>query len=1128
MFQFKVQTLKVGVYLLLSALLFQMAAPVVAQISEPDALSVQREYKNPLQVSVTAVDKLLSAEDQFEFTVSVTNDATYPMTNVWVQLPTYSAIEYLALDAEALRVERLAPNETLQIPVSAKLLEANGEMGLKVSVTAVEAKTNTTILTLNTKGEAGDLAIESTVEPAEPWQYSFNPPGSSGFTGSAQYSYGFDVPPGDGGLTPALSVSYGSRGIDSLRAPVMSNGFGSGWSMPQAEIINENPIGFQNGQDFYNHKFTLMLNGSSYPLIYKNYTGDAQARYGEYLAIGNPTLYIRYRGETEAGQGAIPNDSGEYWEVRTSNGTVYRFGYTAQAEQVVEIGSGAASNPDRNEPQPRNDRLAPTSWKLDLITDADDHKVEYIYQTKCFEEDRTQTPIVCRNVPTVSNPMVASEADVALQEIRYNFVGSTPKTKIEFTYQFRNNHSLDEHTVYKTVGYYQPVTIRTMQHVSGSTYQQISRYQIAYHETSQNVGPEPKQSWWIDSITRYGADDVTALPPTQFEYLEIDGLMCDDGYNNCVPYLEVVKNGYGAVSKLTYEEFNTDYQVVSDIHTWDGVNNIYLDPNVGTATSHTEYDYSSATACYNSAGDPCGDTTPNPSDPETYPHNFTDSLVGFSEVKTYAKDPVSPYSTLSSSEQTFVINDYWGKGRTVASTSYLPGTTTPIQETVNTWVLGTEAVRLGSTETFIYDNTTSLAKVGTKQTYHYNPAHQGGQQLGLTTQVDTQIWDNTLTTPGWSAVQTRSTTFYIVEPPDDGDDFYQIVPWTQGLYEGDWTPLQVSLLLYDGNTNNPDTQTVTEGKLTLQRVLLPDTEQINPGIATMYDTIDTAFVYDGFGNQQKIRAYDTYGRMGYNPSNNWVYSIVPTTYRETEIGYSADGRTIEWTENPADHRSQYSYDPLFTWLPATMGTEIDTGTYASSTYKYDTFGRLIEIYDDQESTTEPLTVYTYNDTNGAVGGSTPFSMKTETRPDVFHNNAGGTGYELASISYLDGLGRTLQTVQLDGFRDSNNDDQHVRTAVAYDALGRTICTTSPQKVTTTAYDSAFDCLTQSEITTQTYDDAGRVASITDVDGSVTRQYYGNTGGNETYVTTIDANHHRTQAHTDMFGNLVASIEYSVK
>jgi hypothetical protein len=346
------------------------------------------------------------------------------------------------------------------------------------------------------------------------WQLTYSPPSASAYTGAANYSYPFSLPPGIGGLTPELGLHYSSRQVDGLNAPVMSRGFGIGWSMPQAEIINGNAAKFFNPDPteqggcpaFNKHLFTLVLNGRTYRLDPFN----SVSRHGEYYATGDPSLHVEYIDQ----ETNPPNETGEYWQVLTPDGTEYLFGINADSEQIV-----GPLYPDdnciENNGQPHLwSTHSVASWKLSQVTDVYGRQIQYTYATQCGEDGGGN----CRDIDPGTSGHQETEVDVAVDEIQYNFSGSTPQTVVSFDYDLHNDSAVDRDS-HMTAGYYRPVTI-TVEHNN----QVVNAYEFTYEGDSHEVTAPVSYDvgfWWIKTITPYGSDygpGATPLPAQTFNY----------------------------------------------------------------------------------------------------------------------------------------------------------------------------------------------------------------------------------------------------------------------------------------------------------------------------------------------------------------------------------------------------------------------------------------------------------------------------------------------------------------------------------------------------------------------------------------------------------------------------------
>jgi len=135
------------------------------------------------------------------------------------------------------------------------------------------------------------------------------------FTGSASYSYPIKIPKGTNDLTPDVSLSYNSGAARDI-----VQRFGSGWQLNQDYI--ERDVNFTPSVTS-DDKFVLHFKGAVYELVYVS----AEGRYHTKV---ESNLFI-----TKIGSGGT-NSMGEYWIVRTEDGTRYRFGYHSDSELVCD------------------------------------------------------------------------------------------------------------------------------------------------------------------------------------------------------------------------------------------------------------------------------------------------------------------------------------------------------------------------------------------------------------------------------------------------------------------------------------------------------------------------------------------------------------------------------------------------------------------------------------------------------------------------------------------------------------------------------------------------------------------------------------------------------------------------
>lgn len=510
-------------------------------------------------------------------------------------------------------------------------------------------------------------AYQATTDP-ELWKLTYNPPGASAYSGSATYSYSIELPPGIGGLTPDLTLSYSSRAAEGHTYPAMSQGFGAGWGLPQAQINNgssgrmytDDLGGTQGNTDFDKNAFTLVLNGMNYYLNPPSTAG----RYGTYKAIGSPELFILYAADL-----TIPNVSGEYWLVRTTDGTTYTFGRTEDAEQVIWPVEEA-----RNTAQPRNDRFSPYNWKLNSIVDVHGNRVEYVYESACGRYfsgggDRGQKR-------GDNGVFECTEVDAALTEIRYNFSGGQAQTRIVFSNTQVNSGPRRQEKI-MTAGVFRPAQVEVQRwDTSTAAYLLVSRYQFTYSD-----GAHYHSAWdvatefsMLTKIQHFGSDGTKELPAQTFAYNRdvIDG--CREGV--CVRLLTEVANGYGAVTVLSYARWsNKRWQVVTQAETWDGV--AFKKDTHARGQTLVVYDHTGATACFDTEDSGCDMGTQEPSE----------TLVGFNKatVKTQEWDG-STWKTLAQTETDFINANYLLLGKVSEQRQVDPVTGSVLVKDSYTWV----------------------------------------------------------------------------------------------------------------------------------------------------------------------------------------------------------------------------------------------------------------------------------------------------------------------------------------------------------------------------------------------------------------------------------------------------------
>ncbi len=887
---------------------------------------------------------------------------------------------------------------------------------------------------------------------AEPWEMTYTPPGVSAYTGAANYSYAIPLPPGIGGLAPSLTLAYSSRGVDGMRFPVMTSGLGAGWSMTQVEIINGNATRMYEDQyggcgchNFDNTLFTLVLNGATYRL--QPFSGVG--RYGRYTATGDPSLYIEYRAD------APNNVTGEYWIVRTADGTTFRFGYNEDAEQVV------APMSVHNIGQIRNPGFAVASWKLDSVTDLHNRQVRYTYGTGCgwhfVQADGCRRFSTSTHIPesyTFGSPPPAqptrkfrTEADVVVAKIEYNFVNNVPKTEVSFTYSSRNWEPVRT-SAYMIAGHYRPERI-LVKHAN----QIINAYDFTYieHSHRQTAMDVSTQFWQLTSITPYGLgfDPSTGtgpqMPVQTFAY-EQNATGCGDninGVNHCVALLTKVENGYGATTRFVYSRWGgSKWFHVTDVYTWDGVEHVYNGNNNAAAT-RIHYSRTGYTACYDKDGHGC--RTPSAT--------ASEALVGFSGVTINVQSPNGSggWTTKSRQEQKFRIDNYWLNGKNTESSQLDPTNNAVMTKEVLTWALSGRDARLTQRDNYVYDGSISLH---TYETYSYydGTGHYGG--LRRTTEYDEY---NTV----YRCVEQKYTH------QTDGNIWLVNRPLRQTMYAGNCGSNKETetLYRYDGSVSPTDNN--LNGKGQLEWTLSWD--------GVNYISEHREYYPTGSAQAGLLRKVETFN--DYSTTSAYATDVrqIVEIMSYSNIGLPLSTETSG--SNILTQSQTLTYNNSLPWL---INSVTDANNLTTN-YTYDSFGRLQSVINPGDTVASPSVRYVYSDAESPWFLS-PMLMETYYKDGLLQNVR----------QFYDGFGRLVQE-QNKNFAVDGVGLQDIITTYSYDALGNLDCQTVPYPVTPYVWNGNSPFHTESCFskphTTTTYDTLGRPTLVTAPDGNSTRYYY---------------------------------------
>ncbi len=193
-----------------------------------------------------------------------------------------------------------------------------------------------------------------------------------------------------------------------------------------------------------------------------------------------------------------------------------------------------------------------------------------------------------------------------------------------------------------------------------------------------------------------------------------------------------------------------------------------------------------------------------------------------------------------------------------------------------------------------------------------------------------------------------------------------------------------------------------------------------------------------------------------------AYSTAAVSMRrpQSRLGYNAFGELTE-TQDANGGISSFVYDqdgrPIEVTRPKRTSTDQGSSPHASSTYlRYSPDGDVIETGDETNAGSRTRARHTYD-----IAGNL---LATE-RPD-----AGGAGSSRTTFSY-----------DLIGQKTSSTAESGARTEFRYDSLGRMVSESLLSRVNPEQSNSATTRL----VTTRTYDDAGRLTSITSPAGRKT-------------------------------------------
>ena len=212
--------------------------------------------------------------------------------------------------------------------------------------------------------------------------------------GDFTYSYPIATPPALEGSAPSVSLDYDSQSIDGETAAANTQGgwIGDGWSLPTGSVtvaytgcsdVSAAPADDSGSECWDGQNATLTLNGQSAPLVDNGGTWVPQDDNGETVTQGSGANNGLY--------------NGEYWKVTTTDGTQYYFGYDhVPGDSSSSLDTNAAwgvpvINPASGDPCYSSSSGSSSQctmgwqWNLDYVIDPQGNLTVYTYNDETNE-----------------------------------------------------------------------------------------------------------------------------------------------------------------------------------------------------------------------------------------------------------------------------------------------------------------------------------------------------------------------------------------------------------------------------------------------------------------------------------------------------------------------------------------------------------------------------------------------------------------------------------------------------------------------------------------------------------------------------------------------------------------------
>jgi YD repeat-containing protein len=302
------------------------------------------------------------------------------------------------------------------------------------------------------------------------------------FSGSFSYEYKIDVPPGTNGLAPKMSIGYNSHSAKGKAGWV-----GAGWDIPLGYI--QRNIQYTR-KEISDDTFELYLDGAKHDLIFVG-TPPADLSATPYVGLYKTKNETYLRIEFKSGG---QNEKGGYWIVTAKDGTEYRLGYNLDSENMINSSDSSFTK-------------YVWRWSLDQIKDSNLNYIFFTYLENPYPENGN-----------------GDKGAVYLRKIEYN---NEKKRAIEFIPE-----GTDKPDMYLTIEQGSEVQeSRRLSEIQIKVTDEDGLPVLARKYKLNYVMNEIGNRSLLSSITQYGDDGVSTLPPVTFDYLRPD-----NGFGDFVPW----------------------------------------------------------------------------------------------------------------------------------------------------------------------------------------------------------------------------------------------------------------------------------------------------------------------------------------------------------------------------------------------------------------------------------------------------------------------------------------------------------------------------------------------------------------------------------------------------------------